>query len=190
MAEIGETKTKTIITKPVINYPKYLISNDGCVFSLDYNHTKKTKALKPQNSHGYKRVALCKNGTSKLTLIHRLVLIHFLRQPALNEVANHKDGNKENNCIENLEWVTPLENTRHAHKNSLILFASKKKREAARKSAYRLGLKNRTLTMEQAREIRKLYFTGRYFQRELVSLFGISRQCIGDIINNHSYKEI
>jgi hypothetical protein len=179
-----------IIIKPIIGYPKYLISNDGRVFSLDYNHTKQTKILKPQNSHGYKRIALCKNGTSKLTLIHRLVLIHFLRQPILDEIANHKDGNKKNNYIENLEWVTPLENIRHAQKNGLIPSASKKKRVVARKLAHKLGLKNRRLTMKQAKEIRKMYSTGKYFQRELASLFGIGRQCIGDIINNHAYKEV
>ena len=179
-----------VIIKSIIGYPKYLISSDGRVFSLDYNHTKQMKVLKPQDSHGYKRIALCRNGTSKLTLIHRLVLSHFLRQPILGETANHKDGNKKNNCIENLEWITPLENVRHAHKNGLIPSASEKKRITAKKLAHELGLKNRTLTMKQAREIRKMYSTGKYFQRELASLFGIGRQCIGDIINNHAYKEV
>jgi len=72
-----------------------------------------TKVLKPNlNFQGYCRVNLFKNKCCKMHLIHRLVAKAFL--PEEKEEVNHKDGDKANNLLLNLEWTTPKENSTHS----------------------------------------------------------------------------
>lgn len=65
---------------------------------------------------GYMRVELCKLGKRKKYLVHRLVMQTFAPASTKPHV-NHKDDNKENNALANLEWCTPKENTAHAMRN-------------------------------------------------------------------------
>lgn len=88
----------------------YQISNLGRVKSLNYNHTRKEKILKPRNCHSYLRVQLYKNGQKEMPFIHRLVAQAFLSNPQNLPEVNHKDEDKSNNCVDNLEWVTRKEN--------------------------------------------------------------------------------
>jgi hypothetical protein len=96
-------------------YNNYEIDKEGNIFSL-----KRNKYIKPiiQKS-GYKYIHLCKNGKSKSFLLHRLIGIHFISNPKNLPEINHKDGNKLNNLINNLEWVTRSENQKHAYLNKL-----------------------------------------------------------------------
>jgi hypothetical protein len=66
------------------------------------------------NGKGYPSVLIWSNGKPKRVLIHRLVAREFVGLPpsAIHQV-NHKDGDRENNRADNLEWVTPEENRRH-----------------------------------------------------------------------------
>lgn len=97
----------------------YQVSNTGKVKSLKYNHTSQEKILKPQKqTNGYFTVNLFGRATS----IHRLVAQAFVPNAENKPVINHKDGNKENNSADNLEWCTPRENTIHAVKNGLIRY--------------------------------------------------------------------
>lgn len=70
---------------------------------------------------GYHSVSLHDlSGGIKRLRVHRLVAEHFIGpQPAPDYQVNHIDGNKSNNCVENLEWVTPKENTHHAIRTGL-----------------------------------------------------------------------
>lgn len=93
---------------------KYLISNLGRVKNL------KSKIIKLQHSdRGYTIFSF--NHQGKVTrYIHHLVMAAFgPHRPAPNYQIDHIDGNKNNNCISNLEWVTPSENTRRAYQNHL-----------------------------------------------------------------------
>ena len=83
---------------------KYKISSYGKVKSLKH---KDEKLLKPSyDKDGYKQVILCNNGKGKKWFIHRLVAIHFLPNPNNLPQVNHKDEDKANNVVENLEWCT------------------------------------------------------------------------------------
>lgn len=90
----------------------YEISNLGNV--------KSSKILKKELcKNGYFRIKLFKNGKGKRFLIHRLVAIAFIPNQDDKPQVNHRDGNKQNNNVNNLEWVTSKENNIHAHRAGL-----------------------------------------------------------------------
>ncbi len=104
------------IWKPIKDYEKYYeISSLGRVKSLQH---KISKILKPSKS-AYLRVCLQKNGVKNDQFIHRLVAIAFLDKPDGNDIVNHKDGDKLNNCLKNLEWMTTKQNAEHARDTKL-----------------------------------------------------------------------
>ena len=81
---------------------------------------QKEKLLSLTNtSTGYKKVELVKNGQRKSIRVHRLVAQAFIPNPENKLEVNHIDGNKTNNHVENLEWVTSSENTIHAYTTKL-----------------------------------------------------------------------
>lgn len=101
--------------KPVVGYEKlYEISNLGRIKSLKYRGGKGQKILSTYNVHGYKRVRLFDGTTVRSTGVHRIVAEAFLDNPSSKQFVNHKDGNKSNNRLDNLEWVTGSENVAHA----------------------------------------------------------------------------
>lgn len=106
----------------------YQISNFGRVKSIARKIIKKDgvcqsveeKLLRYHcNNKGYPQVALSKNSTIKVMAIHRLVAATFIPNPRELPQVNHKDGDKTNNAVENLEWCTQSENMRHAYKLGL-----------------------------------------------------------------------
>lgn len=93
----------------------YKISNLGNIKSLPRNGTiKYEKILKPNNVAGYYQVSLQKNGIVEHKKIHRLVAEAFIQNPKEKKEVNHIDGNKHNNSVDNLEWVTTSENQIHS----------------------------------------------------------------------------
>lgn len=108
--------------KPVVGYEGlYEVSDGGDVRSLVYGGPLGTKKrpLPRMVKHavswrGYPRVGLCRPGSvRKNTPVHRIVLFAFRGAPAAGLECNHIDGNKKNNSVENLEWVTRRENGEH-----------------------------------------------------------------------------
>ena len=97
--------------KDVPNYEGYYqVSNLGRMKSFNLN--KETILTKPNYNH-YSTIILCKNKIRKSFRIHRLVAICFLPNPENKPQVNHIDGNKCNNTVVNLEWVTSQENQIH-----------------------------------------------------------------------------
>ena len=91
----------------------YEVSANGQV----RNRTTK-KILKGRLSkNGYLQVSIKIDATQKFCnrYIHRLVALHFIQNPNNKREVNHIDGNKENNTLSNLEWVTSSENQKHRH---------------------------------------------------------------------------
>ena len=85
----------------------YQVSSLGRVKSLSNDKKRKEKILKAFNNRkGYLKVMLSKNSKRKKYLIHRLVAQAFIDNPDNLPCINHKDENKENNCVDNLEWCT------------------------------------------------------------------------------------
>ena len=92
----------------------YQVSNYGRVMSLRYHQTKFPKILKPNLTGEYAYVNLSINNKYHSIKIHRAVAICFIPNPENKPFVNHKDGNKFNNHVDNLEWVTAAENMAHA----------------------------------------------------------------------------
>jgi hypothetical protein len=120
--------------KDVVGYEGlYEVSDSGEVRSrdryikTDIRHVKSRlikgkilfQNLKP---NGYKTVDLCKDGKVKTTLVHRIVAEAFLPNPDGLRFVNHKDSNRANNIVSNLEWVTSSENRKHGITNGFVTF--------------------------------------------------------------------
>ena len=87
----------------------YEVDSNGVVYS------KRGKPLKPSINHsGYQIINIMVNGRRVGLAVHTAVLSSFEPKPFETAQINHKDGNKTNNRLENLEWCTAAENTHHA----------------------------------------------------------------------------
>lgn len=93
----------------------YAITNCGKVWSY-----RKNTFLKSYLARGYFKVCLCKDGTHKQLLVHRLVAETFLPNPQNLPQINHKDENKKNNCVENLEWCSAKYNINYGNHNEMV----------------------------------------------------------------------
>ena len=95
---------------------KYLIYDDGRVYSQIRKNRLKGMFLKPTETHdGYFTVHLSdkRGGKQKILKVSRLVALHFIPNPENKPCVNHKDGNKEDNTFTNLEWNTVSANNYH-----------------------------------------------------------------------------
>lgn len=102
-------------------WENYQVSNFGRILSLNYGRTGKSKLLSPvEDKDGYFRVCLCKDEKRKNFLVHRLVAEHFLPNPENLPQVNHKDENKQNNSVENLEWCDCKYNVNYGKRNEKI----------------------------------------------------------------------
>lgn len=124
--------------KPIKDYEDlYMVSNTGLVKRIKFINGKhnfeQEKLLKPiLNKDGYMFVRLCKDGKTKNKRIHRLVANAFLGESNLQ--IDHIDGNKQNNRLDNLEYVTAKENTNRAWNKGIAKYTNERK-EKLRKIA-------------------------------------------------------
>lgn len=109
------------------NYYPYWITKEGKVYSEHIWNGKSVGEIKPkivkpknrENTTGYLRYSLQINGIPKAMLLHRLLALTFTPNPNNYPQVNHKDGNKLNNSLDNLEWCNNKQNQIHAHKLGL-----------------------------------------------------------------------
>lgn len=127
------------IWKPVVGYEGYYeVSNTGKVRSVDRividkkgrQYFRKGTELKQNIDRGYCRVSITKDGIKETLKVHRLVALAFIPNPDNLPQVNHKDENKQNNNVENLEWVTCKDNQNYgtrtqrsadSHKKSIAM---------------------------------------------------------------------
>lgn len=124
------------------DFPAYLISEDGRIFS-----TRRNKFLRPGlSSEGYPTVSVTREKKKYIRTVHRLLALAFLPNPAGLPQVNHKDGDKKNFSLSNLEWVSASENIQHAY-DELGKIGSKTKLTPQQKtcvsSLLAAGVKNR-----------------------------------------------
>ena len=106
--------------KDIKNYENYQISDCGKVRSNFRSKDKsKYKEIKLQNNNGYKLVQLNNKDSKLMFRVHRLVAEAFIPNPENKRTVNHKDGDKSNNSVNNLEWATHSENNKHAFDKNL-----------------------------------------------------------------------
>lgn len=159
--------------RQIKNYPDYLATLDGKVFSL-----KSMKFIKPLliNS-GYFLIRLRNDFKEKSLLLHRVIADTYIENIDNKEQVNHIDGNKLNNCVLNLQWNTPSENMRHAYDNNLIKL-SDKKIKACSDNGKKIGKYNLVdkskLVLD---EINGIYYNT---LTEAARVIGISHQTLSD----------
>jgi transposase len=154
-----------------IENTRYLVSDTGLVYSSVSNKLLKSV----DDGRGYLTVTLWVDGTSEKFKIHRLVAKTFLPNPHGLIEVNHKNGNKLDNFVSNLEWVTHAENMKHAWSNNLMKIGSE--------------TFNAILTENDVVEIKQLMLKGLNNQ-EISELFGVARATISKIRDIKTWKHV
>lgn len=175
--------------KPVVGFEGlYEVSDMGRVRSLDREivdnssgwHKQRSrkfqgKLLIPRNhTGGYVQYIL---GHSKYVYAHRLVAVMFISNPKMYQEINHKDGNKKNNIVSNLEWVSRQGNADHAWKNGLIKSTPHKTRLVK-------------LTPEIVTEIKKIHSIGLLNYTDIARKYKVSINAISRAIRGLTWKNI
>lgn len=137
---------------------EYYVNTTGDVTSIYKYPNKLSQAT---DLKGYKKVMIRKDDKQFFALVHRLVAITFIGEPKGKEV-DHIDGDKANNRLENLEWVTAKEN---------------ENRKRHRLNNFGYGEQNpmAKLTKKDVAKIRKLWQSGRHTQQQIANMFNISQ---------------
>lgn len=159
-----------------IPYSKtHAVNEDGEVINI-----RRREYLKQSLNHkGYPSICL-ENKRSRT--VHRLVAELFIPNPENKPQVNHKDGNKQNNNINNLEWNTNTENMRHAFNNDLI------DRDLFKINAMGSNNNMSKLTETDILKIREL--TNNKTDTEIARIFGVSRSTVNMIRNRKIWTHI
>lgn len=153
--------------KPITGYEhRYEVSDKGFIRNVKTGKMKVPQLMK----NGYFQVLFWTKHKGKGCLVHRLVAEAFLPNPLNLSDVNHKDGNKQNNSVDNLEWCSRSHNIKHAYENHL--------RHPS----------NQKLTLDQVRYIKDnpCGFT----RHELAQMFGVTYWCICNIYQGKSHKGV
>jgi hypothetical protein len=147
--------------KEIPGFTNYYASIDGKIVSGPRWHRPNWNVLKPCECLQYSTVAL----DGKTQYVHRLVLLTFGGPPTSGQEVNHKDGDKRNNAIDNLEWVTRSENMQHAVANGLFSLPC----------GIHVGMRNPNakLTAKDVGDIRAA--KGKVTVHDIIFSYGISR---------------
>ena len=152
----------------------YLVYTDGSVYSIRNDKLKKMKPVKQK--HGYYLVHLHFNGKSYYRWLHRMVAECFIENKDNKPEVNHIDGDKSNNRVENLEWVTCKENIEHAFRSNL--------RGVGERAA------NAKLTEKQVRKICEMLEDNYLTMREISEIIGCNYHQVFEIKTKKSWTHV
>ena len=163
------------VWKPVKGFSNYEISSKGRTRSV--KHKKPFIHKERLNVDGYVKATFRKDGKAYETTVHRLVAKHFIENPDNLETVNHKNGIKNDNRVENLEWMTRAEQMQHAHDLGL------------RRVPQGAEVHNSVLTDEQVRYIRDVHVKGsrKFGASALARKFDVSPSTIDNVVNEITY---
>ena len=131
--------------KEIKNYENYIVSKDGRI----YNKITSKKIKPSPDTRGYLQVKIYKNGKGITRKLHRLIAETYLPNTYNKPQINHIDGNKVNNSLENLEWITCADNMKHSWEIGL--------RNHCRKVASKIVIDTQTgVFYDSAKELAKL----------------------------------
>lgn len=149
---------------------RYVVYEDGRVWSQRSKNFLKAHDI----GNGYYSVKLYKEGRNYNRFVHRIVAQAFIPQEdKLKSFVNHIDGNKANNHVSNLEWLTRKENIAHAHREGLM--------NQSRKGGQRLS-------EEKAQEI--LNLKGTTSQVKIAKMFNVGVATVWDIHNRRTWRNL
>ncbi len=153
----------------------YQVSNLGRVKNIKTNRILK-KWINTNDT--YFRVTLYNNGSKKHFLLHRLLAIHFIPNPDNLPEVCHKDNNKQNFSLDNLEWGSKSYNSQCAYDTGVHVGMKGEKHPMHK------------LTEKQVQEIRAKYIPWKYSTRKLAKEYNIHQSVIFSIVNNDIWKEV
>lgn len=168
------SKVRDMRTIP--DYSRYAADMDGNIYALNYKNSGKIVMMHPCIRGGYYQTMLLgDDGRYHTKKVHRLVCMAFYGKSNLE--INHIDGNKLNNCVENLEYCTHAENVQHAFDNGLAKALRGEDNPTAK------------LTDKEVAEIRAYVAEAKakgvryYGRKELAEKYGISENYIKDLVS-------
>jgi hypothetical protein len=168
------------IWKMIKNSSRHAVSNKGRVIRYVGDDSPclsesmlNWKEIKPHFSDGYAKVQIDIFGKNTTKLVHRLVIEAFIGES--DSEVNHKDCNRSNNNLENLEWVSRSENIKHAYMNGRLFDEGNERR-------------GRKLVSSDIDKIKELHKSG-YTHQKIASLYNVSRVLITKVLNNKSWVQ-
>ena len=181
---------------------RYAITEDGKVWSYPKPKSSKNGLWMKSTIYVKKRIAskdykiaivgLCDGIEQKKFLVHRLVANAFVPNPGNKNQVNHKDGNSLHNWKGNLEWSTGFENMQHAQDTGLLQHTTEKQmaiRSKYGKLNWKIGARaHLKFTMEEARQIKKIYETMKTSFAALGRAYNVSAKTIENICKNKTYQ--
>ena len=158
----------------------YRVNSGGDIYSVRTNKVLKQFYRGSRADNKYLVVDLSRCGNRRTVSVHRVVAEAFIPNPNNLPCVNHKDGNKDNNCADNLEWCTYSENNYHACRTGLKNIPSGTKN------------KNSKLSYDDVVAIKKCLILGdpEYGTRPLSRKYGVDHNVILDIYHNRKYQDV
>jgi hypothetical protein len=126
--------------KPIKGYENYLISECGTKVLNTKTNRYLSIVNRSKNANSYKAISLSKDKIKTMISVHRLVAETYIPNLLNKPQVNHIDGNKWNNHVINLEWVTQSENNSHAYKTGLKIYTEKQRNETIERNKKRIGI--------------------------------------------------